>query len=267
MLLRCKKPLLLAAAMATNMAVQAPAFAWGQTGHRVTGAIAEQYLSVEARAAIAHLVPHSSLAEISTYADEMRSESSEYWQKITPPWHYVTVPEGKHYHAEKHAPKQGDAYTALMGYSKTLKDPSAADADKQLALKMIVHIIGDLHQPLHVGNGTDKGGNDVKVRFFWNDSNLHSVWDSKMIDQYGLSYTELTSWLSEKITAQDVKDWSSINPQDWMAESIGYRDNLYPKDANNMNYVYQHENLPTVKLRLQQAGVRIASYLNAIFDK
>lgn len=241
-------------------------FAWGQTGHRVTGAIAEKYLSDDARAAIEALLPHESLAEASTYPDEMRSDPSTFWQRTASPWHYVTVPEGKVY-KDVGAPEQGDAYSALMHFTETLKSKTASKEDKQLALRFIVHIVGDLHQPLHAGNGTDKGGNDVKVRFFWEDSNLHRVWDSQMLAQRELSYTEWTNWLSEKITSEQVTDWQKATPFDWIAESTKLRDGLYPEDANNMNYDYLYDHLPTVKTRLQQAGVRLADYLNKVFGK
>lgn len=249
----------------STLVISAPAFGWGQTGHRVTGAIAEQYLSPLSRAAVMDLLPGSSLAEASTYADEMRSDPSEFWQRTASPWHYVTVPKGKHYH-DVDAPDVGDAYTALERFTATLKDPSASKEDKQLALRFVVHIIGDLHQPLHAGNGADRGGNDVKVRFFWQDSNLHRVWDSQMLDQRDLSYSEWTTWLTDKITPQDIRDWATTAPEDWITESTEIRDTIYPEDANNMSYDYLYNHLPTAKRRLQMAGVRMAMYLNDVFE-
>ena len=261
-----KRTIALTLCLATGSLTSLPAFAWGQTGHRVTGAIAENHLSPAAKAAITKLLPNESLAEASTYADEMRSDPSEFWRKTSPPWHYVTVPEHKHYH-EVGAPEEGDAFTAIEKYTRVLKDKSASREEKQLALRLVVHFIGDLHQPLHAGNGTDRGGNDVKVRFFWQDSNLHSVWDSKMIDSKDLSFTEWTRWLDSKISPQDVKAWSNTNPETWITESTEIRDTIYPEDANNMSYDYVYDNIPTVKKRLQQAGIRIAAYLNEVFAK
>ncbi|NMH59929.1 S1/P1 nuclease [Alteromonas ponticola] len=242
------------------------AAAWGQTGHRVTGAIAEHYLSAEAKAAITALLPNESLAEASTWADEMRSNPDEFWQKTASPWHYVTVPGDKNY-PQAGAPKQGDAYTALNNFKTILQSPDSSRAEKQRALRFIVHIIGDLHQPLHAGDGTDRGGNDVKVRFFWEDSNLHRVWDSQLIQQRELSYSEWTQWLSAKISADERKQWHDTNPQTWIAESVALRKGVYPEDANNMNYDYLYQHMPTVKKRLQQAGVRIADYLNEIYQQ
>jgi hypothetical protein len=249
----------------TALLVSGQAMGWGQTGHRVTGAIAEQYLSENARQAIEILLPNEDLAEASTWADEMRSDPDLFWQKTANPWHYVAVPKGKNY-VEIGAPGQGDAYTALDKFARTLKSSEASLADKQLALRFIVHIIGDLHQPLHAGNGTDKGGNDRKLSFFWEDSNLHRVWDSGLIDRRQLSYTEWTARLSRKITKQQAKQWMVTDPQLWIAESAKIRDTIYPKE-NKISWDYLYQHLPTATLRLQMGGVRIAAYLNEIFAK
>ena len=107
--------------------LSAEANAWGQIGHRITGAIAEEYLSENAKAAIQRLLPYESLAEASTYADEMRSNPSAFWQKTASPYHYVTVPNGKTY-SDVGAPKHGDAVTALIRFRRTLRDPKATVA-------------------------------------------------------------------------------------------------------------------------------------------
>ena len=247
----------------TSLAISGQVLAWGQNGHRITGAIAEKYLSKKAQAAVQKLLPNEDLAEASTYADEMRSDPSEFWKKTANPWHYVTIAEGHTYHSEN-APAEGDAITALNQFTATLKDPKTSLADKQLALRFIVHIIGDLHQPLHVGSGKDRGGNDVKLQFYWKDSNLHSVWDSGLIEQRELSYSEWTEWLSKKISPQQAKQWMVIDPQVWMSESAVIRDTIYPT-SDKLSYDYLYESMPIVKQRLQMGGLRIAAYLNAIF--
>jgi hypothetical protein len=256
------KKLLIASALFAFGSIQ-QVHAWGQTGHRITGSIAEQYLTDDAKAAIKQLLPNESLAEASTYADEMRSNPDEFWQKEARPYHYVTVPQGKHYH-EVGAPEEGDAFTALQKFSKIVKDATAPLKERQRALRFIVHIIGDLHQPLHAGNGTDKGGNDVKLEFFWDDSNLHRVWDSGLIDRRQLSYTEWTNWLSEKITPEQSAAWNTIDPLIYIAESVAIRDTIYPETERlSWDYLYQH--LPTATERLQEGGVRIAAHLNDLF--
>ena len=261
--------------------IPSPVFAWGKTGHRVVAAIAETELSGLARANIEQILgPGESLDEAATWPDDMRADPSPFWQKTASPWHYVTV-NGITY---DHAPPEGDALQALAKFSATLKDPNASRADKQLALRFIVHLVGDLHQPFHAGKCCDKGGNDVKVTWFGKPTNLHAAWDSAMVDEEQLSFTELAAKLERHISDRDVIEWWDINPRDWISESAEVRDSLYPTAADmpkppkgtkvkkskapvvpDLSYSYVYRFTPVMERRLSQAGVRLAAYLNALF--
>ncbi|NUT01627.1 MAG: S1/P1 nuclease, partial [Sphingomonas sp.] len=151
----------LVAAVVTAALIPSPAYAWGKTGHRVVAALADAQLSGLTRAHVKELLGVESLDEAATWPDEMRSAPGQFWQKTSTPWHYVTL-NGVVY---DHAPSEGDALEALNKFSATLRDPNATLGDKQLALRFVVHLVGDLHQPLHVGKCCDKGGNDVKVKW------------------------------------------------------------------------------------------------------
>ena len=240
-----------------------PALAWGKTGHRVSGAIADTYLSHEARLEIQSILGVEDLAEASTWPDFMRSNQTEYWRRTANPWHYVTVAEGETY-ASVDAPEWGDAVTALADFRQTLTSKTASPEDKALALRFTIHIIGDLHQPLHAGNGLDRGGNTYTVTFFDKMTNLHSVWDSDLIDHEQLSYTELSDWLGRTITADDYRAWADPDPAVWIAESAAIRDTIYPEDRDlRWGYVYDHRE--TYRQRLKQAGIRVAVYLNEVY--
>ena len=236
------------------------AHAWGATGHRITGTIADKYLSGVARARIQQILGSESLAEASTWADDMRSHPSPFWQTTANPWHYVTTPAGRAY-VEANAPPEGDAATALRRFAQTLRNPAASIEEKQLALRFTVHLIGDLHQPLHAGRGDDRGGNEVRVTFFGNETNLHSVWDSGLVERQQLSFSEYAAWLDRRITPENVIAWSDPKPPVWIAESTAIRDQIYPASPQ-LSYQYMFEHKPKVDQRLQQAGVRIAAYLN-----
>lgn len=242
-----------------------PAFAWGQTGHRVTAAIADNYLSGVARANVRLLLGIETLAQSATWPDDMKSDPAEFWQKTASPWHYVTVPAGSS-RAAAGAPPEGDAVTALARFAAVLRDPSASVSDKRLALRFTIHIIGDLHQPLHAGRPGDRGGNDVKVSWFGDQTNLHSVWDSGMIDSRQLSHSELAGWLAGSITPEQVIAWSNPDPEAWIAESVALRETIYPAGpAPKLSYAYAYQHGAEVDGRLSRAGVRIAAYLNRIF--
>lgn len=245
-------------------AFTSPARAWGPIGHRVTGAIADDNLSGVARANVKILLGTENLAEAATWPDDMKSDPDDFWQNKANPWHYVTVREGDDYKVTD-APTEGDAMTALTRFTATLRDSQASADHKRLALRFIVHIIGDLHQPLHAGGGNDRGGNDFKVTWFGRPSNLHSVWDSAMIEQRSLSYLELAGWLSRSITPAQVVAWNERDPSVWLHESIALRKTIYPTDTNlSWDYAYRHR--AELDDRLKRAGIRIAAYLNWVFE-
>ena len=264
-------------AAATTALVPAPASAWGKTGHRVVAAIADTQLSGLARANVEEILgPGESLDEAANWPDEMRSAPGDFWQKTATPWHYVTL-NGIIY---DHAPPEGDALEALGRFSKVLRDSNASREDKQLALRFIVHLVGDLHQPLHNGRCCDKGGNEVKVTWFGKPTNLHAVWDSQLVDEEQLSFTELAAKLERHISNDDVIKWWDINPRDWTSESAEIRDTLYPPPAKpkkgqrvkkgkpllpDLSWAYAFKFTPLMERRLSQGGVRLAAYLNALF--
>ena len=155
--------------------------------------------------------------------------------------------------------------TALAKFTATLRDVDAPIEEKRLALRFIVHIIGDLHQPLHAGGGGDRGGNDFKVTWFGRATNLHSVWDSALIEQRSLSFSEYAGWLSRSITPQQAIEWSSPDPYVWLHASIALRQTIYPTDTTlSWDYAYQHRT--EVDDLLKKGGLRIAAYLNWIFS-
>ena len=270
----------LAALAATAALLPAPALAWGKTGHRVVAAIAETELSGLARAHIEQILGlGEGLDEAATWPDDMRADPSPLWQKQASPWHYVTM-NGVTY---DHAPPEGDALEALGRFARTLQDPNASRADKQMALRFVVHLVGDVHQPLHAGKCCDHGANEVKVTWFGKPTNLHAVWDSSIVDEEQLSFTELAAKLERHITPADIIAWSDVNPLDWVTESARLRDSLYPTKADmpkpvkgkkrrkgppplpDLSFSYVYRFTPLMEQRLSQGGVRLAAYLNAVF--
>jgi hypothetical protein len=235
-------------------------FAWGATGHRVTGWIAEKHLSKKAKKEIERILGGQSLAMASNWMDEIRSDSLYNYAED---WHFVTIPNGTTYQATTKNPK-GDLIEAIDRLIAALKSKKLKAKDEAEHLKMLVHLIGDIHQPLHVGVPGDRGGNDVKVTWFRSDSNLHRVWDSEMIDDSKLSYTELGASL-EKPDQTKISSWQKSSVNEWATESISYRDQVYKYGNGKLGYKYTYDNFHIVRYRLLQAGIRIAGVLNAIY--
>ena len=236
---------------------------WGQIGHRTTGWIAQELLSPEAQEAVTRVLEGNSLAEVSTWMDEIRSDRTFDYMG---PWHYVTIPPGQTYETAEKA-EGGDVLWALDKVVSELSQGGLSPEQEAIHLKVLVHLIGDLHQPLHVGNGTDRGGNDVRLEWFGERSNLHRVWDSEMIDSKQLSFTELADFIDDGLSSELISEWQSSHWYDWAMESQAMLSQVYDLPENGrLGYEYMFENFDAVQLRLLQAGVRLAGLINQIYS-
>ncbi|MEH6659893.1 S1/P1 nuclease [Leeuwenhoekiella marinoflava] len=235
---------------------------WGSKGHRATAAIATQYLNNKTQREIKKLLGEETLVVISTYADEVKSYD-EYRKYGS--WHYVNIAPGLSY-AEAEHNKYGDIVMGIEKCKDVLTSETASKEDKVFYLKLLVHFIGDLHQPLHLGHADDKGGNDFQVRWFNDGTNLHSLWDSKMIESYGMSYSELAENYGSVSKAQ-YRELTKGNILDWVAEGQDLAEMVYnsAEIGAKLSYRYQADHIGIVQNQLQKGGVRLASVLNEIF--
>jgi len=235
-------------------------FGWGATGHRATGLIAQQYLTAKAKKRIQQILGQESLAMVSTWMDEIRSDST---YNYTSDWHWTTIPDGGKYEDVEGNP-DGKVVMMIEKFVKELKSGNLPAKQQAEYVKMLIHMVGDLHQPLHVGRPGDRGGNDVKVKWAGGDSNLHRVWDSDMIDDTKLSYTEFAQSL-QRPTTETIRKWQKSSVRDWAQESMALRPQVYQIGKGSLGYRYAYVNMPSVRERILQAGVRIAGLLNQIY--
>jgi len=243
---------------------------WGLNGHRIVAAVAENHLTPAAKKQVSKLLNGQPMAKVSTWADKARG--MERWS-FTRTWHYTTIPNGETY---KTAEKQedGDVITALRKYETVLRDQGATVEDKATALKFFIHFAGDVHQPLHVGNGKDRGGNDVLVDWYDEEEvRLHSVWDSHIIRHTELSYTEFVDFI-DRASQRQIQEWQNSTYVDWAMESYAVRDLVYkfqPASSSEklpyLSWDYRNAAVPVVEERLLKAGIRLAGVLNDIFDE
>jgi hypothetical protein len=246
-----------AACAAALFAATAPAFAWGPIGHRAVGRIAERHMSAETAREVQALLGAERFAYVPTWADEVRSDPA--WAKGES-WHWVTIPVGVTYAQSKKNP-QGDVLEAIARFERTLADRTAPRVERQQALKWLAHLVGDLHQPLHVGTRDDRGGNEFLVLWFGEPSNLHSVWDTGLIEKVELSFSELAEKV-DMVTADEVRAWQSTTPLDWADESRALGEKAYPTGDRRLTWRYHFEHWPEVEQRIRQAGVRLAGILD-----
>jgi len=237
---------------------------WGKTGHRAVGAMAAEYLNSATKKKLEKLLDGESLALASNHSDEIKSDEkyNEYF-----PWHYVNFHQDKKY-GEDPINEKGDLVQGIKKCILKIRDEKSSKAEKKFFIKMLVHLVGDLHQPLHVGNGEDKGGNDIKLKWFYEDSNLHRVWDSEMIDYYKMSYSELSE-NREVLTKDKIAEIEKGTLLDWTYESKTLATKVYAsaEAAENLKYKYMYYNFPLVRSQLQKGGIRLAFILEQILKK
>lgn len=235
---------------------------WGQTGHRVVGKIADDYLNGKAKREIKRLLKRKSLAFVSTFADEIKSDK-RYNEFYT--WHYINMPLDKNYEDSKKNDK-GDLVTGIAYCKKIITDEKSSDEDKAFYLKLLIHLIGDLHQPMHIGLEEDRGGNDFKVQWHYEDSNLHRVWDTEMIDKYNMTYSELAE-NADVLSKKQVKAIQEGSIIDWVNETHQLSRKVYASadPGENLRYRYSYNHFKTVRSQLQIAGIRLAKVLNDLF--
>jgi hypothetical protein len=248
------------------MTLSPNAFSWGRTGHRIVGEIAQRNLDPKTLKAIRELCGEEDLSRLSTWPDEIRSDPK---MGYTTPWHYVSIPNGKTYFDQKRN-KDGDVIESLYRFEETLRDSKDTKEHKIEALKFLIHMTGDLHQPLHVGLAEDRGGNSIRVKWFKTETNLHSIWDEDLIDFEKLSFTEYANYLNH-FTKDEKKEFQSGSFMDWAKESQDLRPEVYDfggaSESLNLGYEYNYKVKPLIELRLKQAGIRLAFKLNKIFSQ
>jgi hypothetical protein len=240
---------------------------WGPSGHRAVGQIAENHLTPATKLAVKNLLGSESLADVSTYADEIRKDAAF---KFTTPWHYVNITPGLTFEQFAHEVStmpQDNVYKAVLTCESDLKNPDKTNAQKVAALKLLVHFVGDLHQPMHVSRAEDKGGNDILIKFMGMDGNLHGLWDSGLISHQGLTYMQMASTY-DTATPVEIAKWQSDDLMVWLWESYQISTILYKEAADSPDFdeQYYQAHIPIVEKRIEKGGIRLAGALNAIFD-
>jgi len=235
---------------------------WGQNGHRSVGETAEQYLKSKVKDKIDRILNGQSLADASTYADEIKSDDD--YDKYKP-WHYANIPFDKTY-AEAEKNPEGDIVFGIQECIEKLKGDTLSPKEEQFYLKMLIHLVGDMHQPLHFGLKEDRGANDFKVKWFNQPSNMHRVWDTQMIESYNMSYSELAANLP-KLDRAVVKTIKSGTLLDWVEENRELTREVYNSaSANeNLSYRYMYQWFYVLKMQINKAGIRLAVILNDIY--
>lgn len=247
------------ATLATGLAVAllpcGAAQAWGPVGHQTVAMAARAQLTPEALAQLQDLMalePGTTLAELATWADEHRSPE-------TGPWHYVNLPAGDcHYRPARDCP-DGQCIVAVLDAQLRILASRAPQSERLQALKWVVHLVADVHQPLHAGMAEDRGGNRYQLQFLLRWSNLHALWDSGLIHHMGEDAPTLAARLARQFWPSSP---GSLSVRAAAEEScrIARQPGFYP--PGNVGQTYISANMPIVEQRLWLASARLAALLN-----
>ena len=251
---------LILAAMASALT----ASAWGQKGHDVTVCIAERHLTPATRAMVDSIFEGRSLVYWANWLDNA-SHTPEY--AYTKTWHYRNVDADKSYFTQPKHP-DGDITDGIRLSIRVLADSAQTSANRALALKMLTHLLGDLHQPMHLGHATDYGGNTVKVKYFGRDANLHGIWDTNLVESaHKWSYTEWADQLDRLAPSQEVLILSG-NVDDWAQRKVEDAAKVYEAtpEGSKLSYNDVARWTPMIEDSFLCGGLRLAHILNSLFD-
>ncbi|MFV0592689.1 MAG: S1/P1 nuclease [Draconibacterium sp.] len=239
------------------------ASAWGSTGHRAIAEIAYHQLDKSTKKKIDKLLGDSYLPLVATFADDIRSERENPLGKLP---HYANMYFDETY-AEAEKSEHGDLVTVFNEMVAKVKDSKASDKERATALKFIIHLVGDAHQPMHVGLAEDLGGNKVDVKWFKEDTNLHYLWDEDMIDYSRLSYTELARFAG-KPTPEELAKLQNSTVVNWIDETHAFTKLIYDNLGDkNYSYAYYYNFSPIIFKQIQKAGYRLANVLNELMKE
>jgi hypothetical protein len=238
-------------------------FAWGQKGHDVVAYIAENHLTEQTAQRVAEVLGGRSLVYYANWMDNA-SNTPEYAYSKT--WHYMNIDEGETLETQ---PRQanGDILTAIDSIVKNIQKGKLSPAEETDQLRMLIHLVGDMHCPMHAGRSTDRGGNRVKVLYFNRETNLHSIWDSSLVESaHNWSYSE---WQFQIDRCADafVQQVQQGSPEEWFMQTVAIAKKIYEvtPEGTRISYPYLNAMTPVIEQQLLLGGLRLAGLLNTLY--
>jgi len=237
-----------------------PVFSWGKRGHEIVTQIARHYIDESVLNKVQNYLGKMSFEETAVWMDQIKSNRSYDYMK---PWHYINIDRDATYVKTT----EPNIINALTDAINNLDINSYRTKEAiNFNLKLIFHLIGDLHQPLHAGYGDDRGGNYSLVKFRKKKTNLHFVWDESII-QYSNITADDCIVLGNILSQKEIKSIQRINPVEWLKDSRSLLPQVYNFKNGNLTESYIKTNTPLVKKQLLKAGLRLAAVLNKVFAK
>jgi len=229
--------------------------AWGRKGHEIIAEIAFSRLSPTVKNTVLKYLDGLTIQQASTWMDDIRGNTT---YSALEKAHYINIPSTSN--------PETDVQRELEKTFLELEDKkSLNDSLIRLDLLKIFHLIGDLHQPLHTGYESDRGGNSVTVDFFGRKSNLHRVWDSQIIEKAEIDSTAIALYIME-LPQSEISSFSNVNVSAWIQESHSYLDRVYTIQNGAIDDKYILNSVPVVTSQLAKAALRLQRVLEMYFS-
>jgi hypothetical protein len=246
--------------------VPVTAGAWGMLGHRIVGQIADNHLSAKARKALRAILGDENIAMASNWGDFIKSDPAYNYLYN---WHFVNLPEGldrQGVNAFLDEEKTPNVYNKIPEMIAVLKDPKSTADQKKMALRLLIHLVGDLNQPMHTARKDDLGGNKIYVTWFGEKSNLHKVWDESLIIYQELSYTEYAAAIDHP-TKEQLNAWKNASLKDFVYGSYEACNKIYAKTKaeDKLSYKYNFDFVGLLNEQLLKGGICLAAILNETY--
>lgn len=232
-------------------------FAWGQKGHTLVAEVAFNYLDETTKKNVQQYLDGMTLEEAANWMDAIKSDPANDFMK---PYHYIDFEKGSK------EPAKGENILTVLNCTLNELDhkETLSHDDIKRRILFLFHLIGDLHQPLHVGYPSDKGGNTVQLNFMGSyGTNLHSTWDTGIIEYKATSLTDVMN--SKKYTPEALAGVQKIDIVGWAKQSRGYLKDAYTVSNNKADNRYVDAVYPIIKTQLLDAGIRLAAVLERYF--
>jgi hypothetical protein len=269
----------LAAVALVALLAPSPANAWWEKGHRLVGQIAWDHLTPVARQNVRAILGVETMADVASWADVYRPLVAQ-----TTGWHFVDIPGDKQtYQRDRDCPTQPGvklgsyndkwrdcATDRILFFESRIADPKVDPIERAESLEFLIHVVGDIHQPLHA-TGVEQGGNFIDVTAFGSPAcstsgkcNLHNIWDGHLIEHRNLHDPEYLDMLEAEIKSKQLAA-GSLDPVVWTNESKVIADAIMVPKGADIDEAYYQKNIVVINHQLELAGLRLAAVLNGTF--
>lgn len=252
------KKLIVFASMILVLGLPNKCFAWGASGHKIVAKIAWNLLKPNVKDSVSLYLKQLTLADVANWMDEIRGDQTYAYMSS---WHFIDIEKGGKFNPDS----TDNIIGALRMAISQLKNRQNLSAQQvEMDIKILTHLVGDLHQPLHTGYPDDRGGNLISVFYNNNGTNLHKVWDTDIIEAEIINAP--TTWSNVgQFNKEEYQELRKVNLENWLNDSRSKLDLVYDFKGDNLNHKYAEKNVPLIEKQLLIGGIRLASVLNSLF--